>query len=146
MSARLALAATLVIGFAGVAFADQVADGVAAIPGVVEEVRIGGTWERDGNSGIYRIVVTRSGGDAVTARLFVQWVAYQDDGGAAVVDSVEIAEFGALGVDIDDFTSESDAEGLSMFVRTIDPNGSNDIAYELFVFSPTEYRFGPASN
>ncbi len=127
--------------------ADEVADGVAAIPGAVDEVRIGGTWaDGDNNSGVYRIVVTRSGGDEVTARLFVQWVAYDDDGGAAVQHSIEIKEFADLNVDIDDFSSESDADGLSVFIRTIDPNGTNDLAYELFVFSPTDYRFGPATN
>lgn len=149
MSARLALVAGLAFAFlfAGPARADQIADGIAAIPGAVDEVRIGGTWaDGDNNSGVYRIVVTRSGGDEVTARLFVQWVAYDDDGGAAVQHSIEIKEFADLNVDIDDFSSESDADGLSVFIRTIDPNGTNDLAYELFVFSPTDYRFGPATN
>jgi len=142
----LALGFALGLLVAGPARADEVADGVAAIPGAVDEVRVGGTWADGDNSGIYRIVVTRSGGDEVTARLFVQWVAYQGDGGATVQHSIEIKEFAALNVDIDDFTSESDADGLSVFIRTIDPNGPNDLAYELFVFSPTEYRFGPATN
>jgi hypothetical protein len=135
----LATAATPVV-------ADPVADGVAAIPGAVEDARIGGTWSAGDKSGVFRIVVARAGGDAVTARLFVQWVAYQGDGSATVEDSVEIVEFAALSVDVDDYTSESDSDGLSVFIRTIDPNGSDDLIYELFVFSPSEYRFGPASN
>ena len=142
----LALGLALGLLVTGPARADEVADGVAAIPGAVDEVRIGGTWADGNDSGVYRIVVTRSGGDEVTARLFVQWVAYDDEGGAAVRHSIEIKEFAALKVDIDDFTSESDADGLSVFIRTIDPNGTNDLAYELFVFSPTDYRFGPATN
>jgi hypothetical protein len=148
MTMRLAAVAGLLIALAaaGPLRADPVADGVAAIPGVVEDVRIGGTWAARAQSGVYRIVVARTGGDQVTARLFVQWLAYDDDGGTKVQNSIEIKEFSALAVDIDDFTSESDDEGLTVFIRTIDPNGNNDQAYELFVFTPTKYRFGPATN
>ncbi len=142
----LALAFAFGLALAGPVRADPVAEGVAAIPGAVDEVRIGGTWADGAKSGVYRIVVTRGGGNEVTARLFVQWVAYSDDGGAKVQHSIEIKEFAALKVDIDDFTSESDKDGLSVFIRTTDPNGSNDLSYELFVFSPTDYRFGPATN
>ncbi len=148
MSARLALVAGLAFAFlfAGPTRADQIADGIAAIPGAVDEVRIGGTWADDDKSGVYRIVIARSGGDEVTARLFIQWVAYDDDGQATVEHSLEIKEFAALNVDIDDFTSESDEDGLSVFIRTIDPGDNNDQSYQLFVFSPTNYRFGLATN
>lgn len=133
-------------GFSLPALADEVFDGIAMLPGSVEDVRIGGTWERDGKIGTYRILITRTGGDAVTARMFIQWVAYEDDGGATVEDTIEIAELGALGVDVVDFTSESDADGLSVYIQTLDPNGTADQDYELFVFSPTQHRFGPATN
>jgi hypothetical protein len=148
MFVRHVLALGLALGLlvAGPLRADEVGDGVAAIPGAVDEVRIGGTWADDGDSGVYRIVITRSGGDQVTARLFVQWVAYDEDGGATVRHSVEIKEFADLNVDIDDFTSESDEDGLSVFIRTIDPGDNNDQSYQLFVFSPTNYRFGLATN
>ncbi|MCR4282075.1 MAG: hypothetical protein NUV72_03485 [Bauldia sp.] len=128
------------------AFADPVLDGIATLPGSVEDVRIGGTWERDGTIGAYRIVVARTGGENVTARMFVQWVVYRDDGGAAVENTIEITELGDLKVDIVDFTSESDQDGLSVYIQTLDPNGNADENYELFVFSPTKHRFGPASN
>ena len=145
MSMRLALIAGFAIG-AGLARADPIADGVAAIPGVVEDVRVGGTWSDDGKSGTFRIVVTRGGGDMVTARLFVQWVAFQDAGGATVDHSIEIVELAELQVDVDDFVSESDEDGLSVFIRTIDPSGTDDLTYELFVFSPDEYLFDLATN
>ena len=116
------------------------------IPGAVEDVRIGGTWEKDGKNGEYRVVITRSGGDTVTARLFVQWIAYHDDGDTSVDNTIEIKELGALKVDVVDYTSESDQEGLSVYLETIDPNGNADQNYELHVTSPTEYKFGPASN
>ena len=53
----------------GTANADPLLDGIAKIPGPVEDVRIGGTWEKDGKNGEYRVVIARSGGDSVTARL-----------------------------------------------------------------------------
>ncbi len=141
VSVSLALLAT-----SPAARADALFDGVAALPGTVEDVRVGGTWERDGRSGVFRILVARLGGEAVTARLFVQWVAYQDDGSSAVENTIEVKELGELGVDVVDFTSESDGDGLSVFIQTLDPNGSSDENYELFVHAPDDYRFGPASN
>ena len=130
----------------GVAHADPLLDGIGKIPGAVEDVRIGGTWEKEGKNGEYRVVITRSGGDSVTARLFVQWIAYHDDGETSVDNTIEIKELGALKVDVVDYTSESDQEGLSVYLETIDPNGNADQNYELHVTSPTEYKFGPASN
>jgi hypothetical protein len=128
------------------ALADAVLDGIAGMPGGVEDVRIGGTWQKDGKSGAYRIVIARTGGDAVTARLFIQWVAYGEAGDTTVENTVEIAEFATLGLDIVDYVSESDADGLSVFLETIDPQGSADQQYELHLFAPDDYRFGPATN
>ena len=142
----------LILAFAGAlalarpAFADPLVDGIAAMPGGVEDVRIGGTWEKDGKSGAYRIIITRSGGENVTARLFVQWVAYGDGGDASVATSIEIKELADLKLDIVDYVSESDQDGLSVYLETLNPNGNADANYELHVTSPTDYRFGPASN
>jgi hypothetical protein len=127
-------------------FADDIFDGVAKMPGAVEDVRIGGTWERAGKTGAYRLVIARVGGDSITARLFVQWIAYLEGGDAKVESTIEIKELAALKVDVIDFNSESDDDGLSVYVQTLNPNGGGDQTYELFVTSPTEYRFGPASN
>jgi hypothetical protein len=147
-SMRLLLCFGLTVGlalFQG-AHADPLLDGIGKVPGAVEDVRIGGTWEKEGKSGAYRVLISRSGGDTVTARLFVQWIAYHDDGEASVDTTIEIKELGALKVDVVDYTSESDQEGLSVYLETIDPNGNADQNYELHVTSPTEYKFGPASN
>ncbi len=148
---RMALVVALLA--AGVAFsasrpalADPLFDAVAAIPGEVEIAEIGGTWASGNDSGQYRIVVTRSGGDGVTARLFIQWLAYQDGGTSSVRDTIEIKEFADLGVDVVDLSPDSDDDGLSVIINTRDPNGTADATYELFVSSPTKYRFGPASN
>jgi hypothetical protein len=49
-------------------------------------------------------------------------------------------------VDVVDYTSESDADGLAVYLQTLNPNDDTDLTYELFVFSPTEYLFDQASN
>ena len=72
------------LGLGGSAFADDVADQVRAIPGGVEDVSIGGSWQDGDRTGAYRLVVTRAGGEKVTARLFIQWIAYGDAGEATV--------------------------------------------------------------
>ena len=148
MSGRLAVAAFMAVAFTSTppALADAVLDGIAGMPGGVEDVRIGGTWQQGGKSGAYRIVIARTGGDAITARLFVQWVAYGEAGDTTVENTIEIAEFATLSLDIVDYVSESDADGLSVFLETIDPEGSADQQYELHLFAPDDYRFGPATN
>jgi hypothetical protein len=127
-------------------WADALTDGIAAMPGGIEDVRIGGGWQGDGKAGAYRLVISRSGGDGPTARLFVQWLEYQEDGSATVDNTIEIKELADLKVDIVNYQSESDQDGLSVFIETIDPNGDKDESYELHVISPTEYRFGASSN
>jgi hypothetical protein len=146
LAAGVAIDMTLALAAAYPVFADEIADGVAAMPGAVEDVRIGGTWQREGKAGTFRIVVARRGGNDVTARMFVQWVSYEIDGTATVEDSIEIMELANLAVDVVDFTSESDVDGLTVYIQTLNPNDATDLTYELFVFSPTEYRFNEASN
>jgi hypothetical protein len=143
--ATLAFAAATVVAVSAVR-ADEVADGIATMPGGVEDVRIAGTWQNDGKSGVYRVVIARAGGNAVTARLFVQWVAYGETGEATVEHSIEITELGDLALDVVDYVSESDAEGLSVYIEGIDPEGGADEQFELFIFGPGDYRFGPATN
>ncbi|MEP0323550.1 hypothetical protein [Bauldia litoralis] len=134
------------VGLGGTALADDVADAVNSIPGAIEDVRISGSWENDDKSGAYRIVVARTGLEPVTARLFIQWLAYEVDGAAVVEKSVEIKELGELGLDVVDYMTESDVDGLSIFIETINPADGYDETYELHLFSPTEYIFGPATN
>jgi hypothetical protein len=146
---RIILAGALAAGLVSVsvpALADDVFDGIARMPGGIEDVRIGGTWEGDGKNGAYRVIINRSGGESVVARLFVQWVEYRDSGEAAEQNTIEIKELADLDVDIVDYTSEADEDGLSLYIETIDPSGNADSHYELRVTSPTEYRFGPTSN
>ena len=82
----------------------------------------------------------------MTARLFIQWIAYGSDGSASVRDSIEITELGDLGVDIVNLSTESDDDGLSVFVDTASDTEGAGATFELHVFSPSDYMFGPASN
>lgn len=134
------------LGLGGSALADDTADQVRAIPGGVEDVSIGGSWQDGDRTGAYRIVVTRGGGERITARLFVQWIAYGDTGEATVADSIEIKELGDLGVDISNLSSETDDQGISVFVDTMSDAGAMGETYEVHIFSPDDYMFGPASN
>ena len=136
-------ALVLIAGSAGQpARADALADAVAAIPAGVEEVRFAGSWTEGDQGGTYRIIVLRSGGKPVTARLFVQWIALGSDG-ARVARSVEIEEFAALKADIADFFAEADADGLAVHIESA---GSDGAGYELFITGSNDYRFGRASN
>jgi hypothetical protein len=125
---------------------DVSADAIATIPASVHDVRMTGIWEDEDAVGAYRIVITRAGSESVTTRLFVQWIAVDDAGEATVADSIEIPELAEFGLDIVDYESESDDDGLTVYVKTLDPSDGFSETYELFVFSPTEYVFGPASN
>jgi hypothetical protein len=141
----------LITGFSvglglGGAAADEVADQVKAIPGSVEDVSFGGNWQDGDRSGAYRLVVTRDAGEKVTARLFIQWIAYGAAGQATVDASIEISELTELGVDIGNLAAEADDQGLSVFVDTLSGTGGRGETYEIHIFSPTDYMFGPASN
>ena len=125
---------------------DPLVDSLSALPGNIEDVRIVGSWSQSGQSGVYRVLVARSGGDMVTARLFLQWIVYDDDGGAKVTNTVEIQEFARLNVDIVDFNSSSDGTPLVINIQTLDPNGNADKNYVLTVNSPTQHTLAPASN
>jgi len=124
---------------------DDVVDSVKAIASEVEDISIGGSWQDGDRGGAYRLVVTRSGGEKTATRLFVQWIEYTETG-ATVAETTEITEFAELSLDIMSLSSESEADGLSVFIETINDSGDLGDTYELHVFSPREYRFGPASN
>ncbi|WP_018184438.1 hypothetical protein [Kaistia granuli] len=126
--------------------ADPMADSVTALAPSIQDVRTVGTWEKDGNKGVYRVVVTRSGAEP-TARLFVQWLRAGDDGSYTVDRTVDIKELVELKQNIGDFVIESDPDGLSIFLEMINPaaDGARE-SYELFIGDEETYRFGPASN
>ena len=84
--------------------------------------------------------------DGSTADIIPNRVVFFTDGIATLEDSIEIVEVADLGVDVVDYTSQSDADGLAVYLQTYNPNDDSDLTYELFVFSPTEYLFDQASN
>jgi hypothetical protein len=132
--------------FAPPASADIVSDAISVMPGSVQEVRFAGSWQISGRNGAYRIVIARSDGGAPASRLFIQWIAYGEPGGANLAASIEISEFAAGGLNILDYSAVSDAEGLSMYLEVFDPGRGGNEEYELFVFAPNEYRLGTATN
>ena len=146
MPFRLSAAAGFSAVLMGVpAWGDTLPDAVTAIPGSIEDVRMVGSWEADDGVGSYRIVVARDHAEATSARLFVQWVSY--GGSSARIDqSIEIAEVADAGLDVIDYNAESDPDGLSLYLEMIDHNDGLDETYELHLFSPTDYIFGPATN
>ncbi len=147
----LTLAAlALAVGFAlpplAPARADALAEAVASLAPSVQDVRLAGTWEKEGRKGVYRVIVARSAAPDPTARLFVQWIATGVDGSQRVERSIEITELAALKLDISDFVAEPDPDGLTVFVEVVDAAKDTDQSYELFVEDDGTYRFGPASN
>ncbi len=148
MLKRTALAVAVAGGLISTtpALADAIADGVSLLPGAIDDVRVAGTWSRDGQSGVYRILIGRGGGNDITARMFVQWVAYHSDGSATLLNTIEIPELAELEVDVIDYISESDQDGLTVYIQADNPAPGGDETFELFVFSPTEYRFEAATN
>lgn len=147
---RYAFAALVIVAAAGGAVprlhaqsADALATGIAAIPPAVEDVRLFGAWEREGRSGVYRVVIARTGSGERQARLFVQWIATPEDGEASVMATTEITEVGGLKTDVVDLTGGVEDDGLALYVET----GAGDVtSYEVYVTAPGEYTFGPLSN
>jgi hypothetical protein len=127
--------------------ADPTADSVTALSPAIQDVRVLGTWEKDGHKGAYRVIVARSGPEP-TARIFVQWLARAADGAITVQRSVDIKEMIELKRNVGDLVAEADADGLSIFLEIIDPTAANAAkeSYELFIGDDETYRFGPASN
>ena len=146
---QLALA-LLALGFwlppASTARADALTDAAANLAPSVQDVRLAGTWKKDSRKGVYRVIVARTPAPGSTARLFVQWIAISVDGSQRVERSIEIAELAALKLDISNFVTETDPDGLSIFVEVVDAAKHTDQSYELFVEDDGTYRFGPASN
>lgn len=134
-------ALVLAAGLSGApAFADEISDGVAAMPAGVEEVYSVGSWTADDKGGVYRVVIVRSAAKPITARIFVQWIAL-DTNSASVAESVEVKEFADLKDDVANIAAENDGDGVAVHIDS----AAGD-SFELFASAPGEYRFGRASN
>ncbi len=145
-SALFGLAIALPLAAMPSARADSISDAVGSLESSIQDVRIAGAWEKEGRKGVYRIVISRTAVDKPTARLFVQWIAVGVDGSQAIDKTMEISELIGLKLDIVDFVAETDPDGLSIYVETLDPANDTDQSYELFIDNDGTYRFGPASN
>ena len=116
------------------------------MPPGVADVRIAGAWDRNGKTGLYRLVVMRGSQNPVTARLFVQWIAVDKKGAATMEKSLEIKEVADLKADIADLSADAAEDGLTVFVTTADSAGDPADTYEVVINGPDKYRFGPTSN
>ncbi|MCX5515177.1 hypothetical protein C3941_12530 [Kaistia algarum] len=143
--ARPALLALALILTAAPAFADPLADSIATIDPSVRQIRVPGSWEKDGKKGIYRVVLTRTADAQPTARLFVQWLVLASDGTPSLERSIEISELAALKLDVADFTTDIEG-GLTVFLEIAHPAADAAASYELIVDDDGTYRFGLASN
>jgi hypothetical protein len=145
-AAFLALLAAGALAAASPATADAFADQVGQLSPGIEDVRIAGTWSDDTGAGVYRVVIARDGGLETPTRLFVQWIADGGDGAQSVLHSLEIAEVAAENLQVIGYHAESEGDGLSVFIDAMSASGDTGQTYELFVFSPEDYRFGTATN
>lgn len=129
------------------ALADPLADQVATLPSDVEDVRILGTWQNGTDTGVYRVVVTRTGTTDLSARMFVQWIAYPPgETVGKVTATTELKELGPLATNITDYTFEIDPEMLVIHLETSKADGSQQQPYVAMIRSPDSYTFGPPSN
>jgi hypothetical protein len=142
-----ALLAMALVPIATRAFADPLAAGIAAMPPDVEDVRVVGSWAMpEGKTGVYRLIVARSGTQTVTARLFLQWISYPASAPAGeIVAGVEISELRDLAVNVLDYRIETGPNELVVFL-TLSKPGEAEREYELIVRAADDYKFRPQSN
>jgi hypothetical protein len=142
----LLAALAVMLATAPVVRADALSDVATALPGQIQDVRTIVHGNPDDGQDIYRIIIARDGIEP-TARLFVQWLSSADTGAVTIERTVDIKEMLELKRNIGDFVTETDEDGLSIFVELIDPaaDGAKE-SYELFISDDATYRFGPASN
>ena len=89
-------AALLLLSVAGSVHAqdEDVAD-AKAIPASVQSVQSGGYWQKGDQDGHYRVVVTSGGFEHVISRLFIQWIALDQDAREYKLNrTVEVKEIG----------------------------------------------------
>ncbi|MBL8574190.1 MAG: hypothetical protein JNM13_10980 [Hyphomicrobiaceae bacterium] len=136
--------APLPVGAAG---PDFLAGSVVSLPADIEDVRVVGNWtDAEGKTGVYRIVVVRTGSSTIVARLFVQWLTYPVGGTSGeVLSTVEIDQVRQLGANIVDYTFEDGGSELQIHL-TLSKAGDADREYEVIIRAADDYRFEPAGN
>lgn len=141
----LGVAALLAMGPAP-GHADELTDAVAAVPANVDDLKVIGSWRVGDFRGTYRLVVARFGPTPVRARLFVQWIALENNGEARVESSVEVDELAALEANITALRTKVERDGLLVFIDTAGGEPGAPTTYELALGPPDQYRFGPFTN
>jgi hypothetical protein len=92
-------AAVALLLAAGIAHAQDFAAGDAkAVPVSVKSVQAGGHWEAGDKEGFYRVVVTSGGFEHVISRLYIQWIAVDQDARAyTLARNVDVKELNGGG-------------------------------------------------
>ena len=128
------------------AVADTTAKNTAVTQEISHDIRFAGSWYRDGRAGVYRVVIEQGGGATAADRLFIQWVSQDNRGELKVENTTEIREIAAWGLDIVDYVSQPDNDGLVLFLDVINTQTRFGDEYELFVLAPDDYRLGTPTN
>jgi hypothetical protein len=89
----------LLLAVSGVRAQDFAINDAKGTPVSVHTVQSGGSWESGKQEGFYRVVVVAGGFEHVIARLYVQWIATdQDEREYKLVRTVEVKDVGVASV------------------------------------------------
>jgi len=125
------------------AYADPLANAVAALPADVVQMSRGGEWRADGASGTFRFLVARAAPGSQASRFFVQWI--RANGSEAVVATAEVVEIGQTPQRLTDYRIDVGPEGTDVFVDTQQANGAIG-EYMLLLHGPGRYEFSLLGN
>jgi hypothetical protein len=93
---------------------------VKATPASVHQVITGGFWTHGKDEGHYRIVIVAGGFEHVSHRLFIQWIAIdQDNHDLKVVRTVAVTEISELSGVISDVRLQLKPKGPFRFALTL---------------------------
>jgi len=120
-------------------------DVIETIPANITDIRLLGSWELDGKSGLYRgIVSVKQPGKT---NFVVQWIEFDEIGALSKVEhSMPIPEIAKLGGILVDYRGEIDAQGLTVFLDLQSTSDAPPETYVLYVNGPDDYTFESASN
>lgn len=129
-----------------IAKADDLSSAIEALPSIVEDIRVMGSWKNNDESGVYRVIFIGQDKNQ-SGRLFIQWIV-ENEGHTKrhVKASIEITEFAELDAHMTDYRFDADPDGLVLFIDMKMPTSDIIETYELFIISSEHYNFGPMTN
>ncbi len=92
-----------------------------ATPTGIHQVVTGGFWTHGKDEGYYRVVIVAGGFEHVSHRLFIQWIAIdQDNHDLKIVRTVAVAEINDLSGVVSDLKPQFNPKGPLKFTVTLD--------------------------